>query len=63
MIKHLIISVWQGRQSRDFGLAGRGRVWENTMSYFGLKVCWKVIIFQKKEKKFGMNVGLNGSFL
>jgi len=42
---------------------GRGRVWENTMSYFGLKVCWKVIIFQKKEKKFGMNVGLNGSFL
>jgi len=40
---------------RVVGVAGVcGRVWENTISYFGLKVCWKVTIF---HKKFGKNVG------
>ena len=54
----------QGRQScglggRDvpqgcgsWGVVGgvvHGRVWENTIAYFGLKVCWKVIIFHKNR--------------
>src|SRR6218665_2916349 len=48
----------------DIGLwgivGGRGWVWEKTIAYFGEKVCWKVIIFQKKEEKFAKNVGVNG---
>jgi len=67
----VIIFTWttQGRQSWGFvtprfWAGGRGRVWENTISYFELKVkaCWKVIIFPKKEEKFGKNVGVNGRF-
>src|SRR6218665_1285890 len=52
---------WELQRNR-WWVVDAGWVWENTISYFGMKVCWKVIIFQKKEEKFGMNVGVNGSF-
>ena len=39
-------------------IRGRDRVLENTIAYFGQKVCWKVIFFKKKEKAH--NVGVNG---
>jgi len=53
--------IWeQGRQSWGLGVAtprfraggivgrvvgGHGRVWENTISYLGLTICWKVICY------------------